>query len=233
MITKTFKTTTGKRTVTIPTELYELTLNTMIALQEQSQLNDIEAISILSGVPVSELSNVISMEQLQYFTAPVLSLLNQIANLYNSDCIPQKINFTINGKVVTVKVMNNLAIEPAGAFMAARDLIAENISEHIKLYGQDQWQQHYNPSLNVCSQVLAHYFYCKATGKPYNDYAAEEFVNEIKKLRVTEALPIAKHFFTCYPHLSKPRASFWHRFLPSLKNVRASRLLKSLNTSTL
>ena len=30
--------------------------------------------------------------------------------------------------------MSNLAVEPAGAFMAARDIIAEEINSHIKQY---------------------------------------------------------------------------------------------------
>ena len=127
--------------------------------------------------------------------------------------------------------MNNLSIEPAGAFMAAREIIAEEISKCIKVYGEENWQNYFNPSLKACCQLLANYFYCRATGTPYNDHEAEAFTTEIKKLRVTEAMPVAKHFFTCYPNLSKPKTSFFHRLQRPWKKRQVSKLLKSSNTS--
>jgi hypothetical protein len=129
--------------------------------------------------------------------------------------------------------MSNLSVEPAGAFMAARDIIADEINGHINLYGKDDWQRYFNPSLKACCQVLAHYLFCRVTGKKYDEYEAEEFCNEIKKLRVTEALPIAKHFFTCYPGLSKRKASFLHHFRQSWKKRQEYNHLKSLSISTL
>ncbi len=232
MIQKTLKTTQGKLLVSIPTNLYEITLGQMIDLQENPLLTDIGAISILSGIPLEQLQNINSMDDLQAFAAPVLSLSGQIKHLYNSDEIPKKITFNTDKGCKTVNVTRNLSVEPAGAFMAARDIIADEISEQIKLYGEDDWQQHFNPSLKACCQILAHYFYCRTTGKPYNEYEADAFCIEIKKLRVTEALPIAKHFFTCYPSLSKPKTSFWHRLLPFWKKEQAYNHSKSLNTST-
>jgi hypothetical protein len=128
--------------------------------------------------------------------------------------------------------MQNLSVEPAGAFMAARDIIAEEINMHIKTHGEDDWQEHFNPSLNACCQVLAQYFYCRATGKKYNEYEVESFIDEVKKLRVTEALPISKHFFSCYQSLSIAKTSFWHRLLQYLKKERASSRSRNLNIST-
>jgi hypothetical protein len=229
MIQKTLKTTTGKLKVQLPDKLAEVTLGQMIALQENPALDDLEAISILSGVPVEQLQNVQSMDDFAIFGDSVLSLSHQVKHLYNSDAIPKKITFT-TGK--TVNVMSNLAIEPAGAFMAAREIIGDEISEHTKFYGDEDWQQTFNPSLKACCHVLAHYFYCRATGKPYNEYEAEEFTSEIKQLRVTEALPIAKHFFIFYLSLSKPRTGFFHRLRRRWSEGPASKLLKSLNTST-
>ncbi|HEX8023645.1 hypothetical protein, partial [Mucilaginibacter sp.] len=136
-------------------------------------------------------------------------------------------------QTIRVKVMQNLSVEPAGAFMAARDIIAEEISTHIKTHGEDDWQEYFNPSLNACCQVLAQYFYCRATGKKYNEYEVESFIDEVKKLRVTEALPISKHFFTCYPSLSIAKTNFWHRLLPRSKKERVSNRSKNSNTSTL
>ena len=232
MIEKNLRTGTGKLRVQIPGNLTEVTLGQMVALQEKKDLGDLDAISILSGIPVSELENVTSMEDFQVFTEAVLSLANQVKYLYNSDNVPKHITFVLNNKKATVNVISNLSVEPAGAFMAARNIIAEEVNESIKQYGEKDWQQYFNPSLRACSQVLAHYFFCRATGKKYNEYEAEEFCTEIKKLRVTEALPIAKHFFTSYPNLSKPRTNFFHRLQLRLKKGPGYRHLKSLSIST-
>jgi hypothetical protein len=232
MIEKTLKTTTGRLRVKIPTQLSEVTLGQMMQLQEKQDLNDLEAIGILSGVPVTDLQNICSMDDLQVFGDYVLSLSHQITHLYNSEAIPERVTLIFDDKPVTVKVMSNLSVEPAGAFMAARDVIADEINYHIEQYGEEEWQANFNPSLKACCQVLAHYFYCRATGKPYNEYGAEDFCITIKNIGVTEALPIAKHFFTCYPSLSKPKTNFWHRLHRHWKKKLACRRLKSLNTLT-
>ena len=232
MIEKTLITTHGKLRVTIPSQLNEVTLGQMMALQDSPDLGDLEAISILSGVPVADLRSVRDANDFMDFADAVLSLSHQIKYLYNSDEIPKKVTFAIEGKPVTVKVISNLSVEPAGAFMAARDIIADEIAGHIKIYGEDNWQDYFNPSLAACCKVLAYYFYCRATGNKYDEYAAADFTETIKKLRVTEALPISKHFFMRYPNLSKPRTGCWHRLQQLWKNARASSRSKNLNTST-
>lgn len=232
MLHKTLKTTTGKLRVSIPTRLDEITLEQLISMQQETDLNDLQAISILSGIPLADLQNIIRIDELHEFVLPLLTLAEEIKSLYDSDEIPKSVTFHLEDGYKTVFVMHNLSVEPAGAFMAARDIIAEEISAQVNLYGPDEWQDHFNPSLQACAQVLAHYFYCRATGKPYNEYEAEAFTGEIKKLRVCEALPIAKHFFTCYPNLSKPKISCWHRLLPFSKKGRAYKPSISLNTST-
>jgi len=232
MLQKTLKTTRAKLKVSIPQTLNELTLGQLIELQEAPSLNDLEAISILSGISLPQLQNILDMNELYQFAAPVLALADQIKHLYNGDAIPKAITFNLADGSKKVNVMHNLSVEPAGAFMAAREIIADEINEQVKLYGDEEWQQHFNPSLKACCQVLAHYFYCRATGKPYNEYEAEEFTAEIKKLRVTEALPISKHFFTCYPALSKPKTGYWHRLLQRWRKGPASKTSKNLNIST-
>jgi hypothetical protein len=237
MTEQTLKTTQGKLRVQMPTQLKEVSLGQMMALQAKPDITDIEAISILSGTPVNELQNVKNYDDLHQFGDAVLSLSQQIQYLYNSNDIPREVIFMLPGtngtslQKTTVKVMQNLSVEPAGAFMAARNIIAEEINTHIKTHGEDDWQDHFNPSLNACCQVLAQYFYCRTTGKKYDEYAVESFADEIKKLRVTEALPIAKHFFTCYPSLSIPKTSFWHRLLQRLKKGRVYSRSRNLNTS--
>jgi len=181
MIEKTLKTTEGKILVKIPTALSEVTLGQMMDMQEKHYLNDLDAISILSGIPMDELATVRNIEDFRFFGESVLSLSNQIKHLYNSDAIPRKVGFTLDKSKVTVNVIHNLSVEPAGAFMAARDLIADEINETIKIYGEEDWKEHFHPSLKACCHLLAHYFFCRATGKKYNEYEAEAFTTEIKK----------------------------------------------------
>jgi len=231
MIEKTIKTTGGKLKVKIPSLLNEVTLGLLIELQEKPDINDLDAISILSGVPIEQLQNISDFDDLQEFGATVLSLSTQIKLLYNSDHLPKKIIFySIPGNPV-ITVANNLSVEPVGAFMAAREIIGDEINHHIKQYGADNWQENFRPSLKACCQVLAHYFYCRTTGEKYNEYEAEDFCTEIKKLRVTEALPIAKHFFMNYPSLSKPKTGYSLRLRQFWKKRQGYRLLKSLNIS--
>ncbi|MEB0249620.1 MULTISPECIES: hypothetical protein [unclassified Mucilaginibacter] len=232
MIEKTLITTHGKLRVAIPSQLNEVTLGQMMALQDNPNLGDLDAISILSGVPVADLKTVRDAGDFMAFADAVLSLSHQIKHLYNSDEIPKQVSLEIDQKNVTVKVISNLSVEPAGAFMAARDVIADEITEHVKIYGEENWKNYFNPSLTACCKVLAYYFYCLATGNVYDEYAAAAFTETIKKLRVTEALPIAKHFFMSYPNLSKPRTGYWHRLQRLWKNARASSRSRSLNTST-
>jgi hypothetical protein len=230
MIEKVLKTTEGRLLVKIPTYLKEVTLGQMMEMQEKHYLNDLDAISILSGIPLDELYAVRNIDDFQPFAETILSLSHQIKYLYNSDHIPQKITFLLGKRSVDVKVTHNLSVEPAGAFMAASDIIADEINEHIKQYGEEHWKEHFTPSLKACCHVLAHYFFCRATGKKYNEYEAEEFCEEIKKLGVTEALPIAKHFFTCYPNLFKQKTSFLQQLHQYWRRRLVSRHLKSSNT---
>lgn len=232
MIAKTLKTTGGKINIKIPSTLAEVTLGQMIEIQETPVLNDLGAISILSGIPIEQLQNVQNMSDFQAFGDIILLLSHQIKHLYNGDEIPKKITFALNKGSKTINVISNLSVEPAGAFMAARDIIAEEINGYINEHGEEGLEESFNPSLKACCQVLAHYFYCKVTGKKYNEYEAEEFCDEIKKLRVTEALPIAKHFFTCYPGLSKQKISFLNRLRQYWRKRQEYNHLKNLNIST-
>jgi len=230
MIEKTFRTTDGKLKIRIPTILNEITLGQMIEMQEKHYLNDLEAISILSGIPKEELNTVINFNDFQVFGEYVQSLAHQIKYLYNSELVPHKITFVLGKRQVMVNVINNLSVEPAGAFLAARDIIADQINIHINLYGADHWKEHFQPSLRSCCCLLEQYFFCRTTGKKYNEYEADEFTEEVKKLKVTGALPIAKHFFTCYPDLLKQKIGFFQRLHLYWRRRQVLRRLKNLNT---
>lgn len=234
----TLKTTSGKLQVKIPDRLDEITLGQVMALQENPGIGDLEVMSILTGVTPDELKNVINYNDFNEVGGAILSLAGQIRGLYNLDIVPGQVTFKLSApdgsaqQEKKVKVMQNLSVEPVGAFMAARELIADEINDFIKKHGEENWQQHFTPSLKVCCQLLAQYFYCRVTGKPYNEYEVDEFANQVKQMRVTEAMPIARHFFYCYPNLSKPKTNFWRRLLPRSKSGRAYMPSKNLNTST-
>jgi hypothetical protein len=228
MIEKILRTIGGSLRVRIPTILGEITLGQMIELQEKHYLNDLEAVSILSGISKDELNNVIDFDDFSIFEY-LQSLAHQIKYLYNSDAIPHYVTFMLGKRKVDVAVTHNLSVEPAGAFLAARDLIADEINRHIGLYGEEHWKEHFQPSLTACCDVLAHYFFCRATGKKYDEVEAGAFTEEVRKLRVTEALPVAKHFFTCYPDLLKQKFGFVQRLHLYWRRRQVLQRLKSLN----
>ena len=232
MIEKNIRSTSGKILLTIPTELHELTLGHLMALQEKEALDDLDAISILSGTPKCELQNIKNIADLSEFGEGILSLSQQIKLLDKHNTLPVKVTFTIKGRKVEVPVINNLAIEPAGAFMAAREIIADEIRQYIAKHGEQNWQGTFQPSLRACCEILAQFFYCRATNKPYDEYDAEAFTTEIKKLGVLEALPLARHFFTCYPNLWQPKQNYLQQLLHRWKLLLASARSRNSTIST-
>jgi hypothetical protein len=231
MFEKTFKTTHGKLNVRIPTILNEITLGQIMEMQEIHYVGELEAIRILSGIPQKELDTVIDADDFRVFDDLVHALANQIKYLNSSDIIPHKVTFMLGKRKVNVNVIRDLSIEPAGAFLATRNIIADEINEHINLYGEEGWKEHFQPSLKSCCHVLSQYFYCRATGKKYDEQEAEDFEDEVKKLRVTEALPIAKHFFSCYPDLIQQKIGFLQRLQHYFRRKIVLKRLKNNHSS--
>src|SRR5471030_338975 len=110
MIEKTLRTQDGKLRVSIPTILNEITLGQMMEMQQTNHLNDIEAISILSGISKEELYTVINIDDFQVFGDHVQSLAQQIKYLYDSDIVPNKVTFMLGKRKVVVNVIRNLSV---------------------------------------------------------------------------------------------------------------------------
>ena len=227
MITKVLKTTDGQLKVSIPSTLSEITLGMLIAMEEDN--SDLETISILSGIQKHELYNVRNIADLEVFKEHVLSLAHQIK--YQSDNPPLPKEIFIIGK--KVKVPYNISIEPAGAFYECRNLIADEINQHIKDFGEDDWKEHFKPSLKTSALILAHYLYWPATGLLYDGEMAEAFQKEVCKLSMTLALPIAKHFFLNYPFLPTVKQSYYKVIIQMWKRKLASINSRRLTTLTL
>ena len=77
MIQKTLKTLTGKLDVAIPTGLKELRLGQLMAMQAAEKLDDLQAIHILSGIPLQELQQVQTFSDFHIFNKQVLNLARQ------------------------------------------------------------------------------------------------------------------------------------------------------------
>ena len=184
MITKQVQTLTGKIRLQIPTELTEITLGSMIAM-ESATGNEIPLIPDLTA---EVCDNIVNVSDLIDIRERILSLAHKIKYQYQETKLPEKL--------LGVKVPQNLSIEPAGAYLVCRDLIAEEINRHITEFGEDEWEQHFQPSLNTCALILANYFYCRVTGELWNEQKAEEFRSEVLKLSVAESLPVARFFFS-------------------------------------
>lgn len=123
MVKKTVKSTGGTLTISIPSGINEITLGQVMKLQENPVLNDLEVISILSGVPVPDLQNIKNFDDLYIFGEIVLLLSNQLKNLYANDKVPPRITFPLAGGSKTVNVIQNLSVEPAGAFFPSGKLL--------------------------------------------------------------------------------------------------------------
>src|ERR1700761_3282075 len=125
MIEKILSTADGNIRVRIPTILNEITLGQLLEMQGNGQGDEMDAISILSGISKLDLYSVNDLSDFQIFNVHVRSLAQQVKYLYNSDILPHKVIFMLGKRKVTINVIRNLSIEPADAFLAAKDIIAD------------------------------------------------------------------------------------------------------------
>jgi len=244
MIIKTLTTTFGKVKVKIPQSLKDITMRQMIQSENMTdeEREQAEFDPIMPDLTRRIADNIVDVQDLSDLRERLLSLFHNTKYEYDRKIIPEYITFghrkskrfgvfTVT-KENKVKVIKNLSIEPAGAFLASRDLISDEINRHIKIYGEDNWQDNFNPSLDVCAEILAHYFYCRVTGNDYSVQKAEQFKETILDLSVEQALPIARYFFLNYNNLYKPKMSLLKAFRVKLNNKLALRNLKNSRTLT-
>jgi hypothetical protein len=227
MIEKILHTPKGLLTVRIPTVLNEVTLGQMMALQEQSHPGDVETISLLSGITEAELYELDDFASLAVFSDAIRSLAHQVRYLYHSNILPRKVSLMLGKRKVVLPVLRHLSIEPADALIAASDIIADEINRHILLFGEDHWRENFQPSLRSCCNLLAQYFFCRATGKKYDEFEVIQFAEDLKQMRITDVLPIARHFFSAYPDLIHQHFTWLQRIRLDLRRRQVIRRLRS------
>jgi hypothetical protein len=228
------KTLSGNIKIKIPTNLSEVTLGSMIEMQ--SLADGSNEIPLIPGLTAEIVENIIEYQDLIDIRERILSLAHQIKYCYIETKVPEYI--TIGTKQVKrfwyyktvpnrIKVINNLSIEPAGAYLSSRDLIVDEINKCIVEFGEDNWQTNFVPSLDACAGILANYFYCHATGQLWNEQKAEAFKSEILKLSIQDTLPIARFFFRNFNNLYKPKTPLWQVLRQIWKEKLALRRIKN------
>lgn len=231
MITKKIKTTGGDLKITIPSEISELTIGMLIDLTPEpgDMLSPLQQLSVLSGIQKEYspgqpdaicLEDVERIDDLSVFDDTLQAIAYQIKSFVIEQELPEAILIPVPQPSVKrwfgiervhagkmVKVISNLGIEPAGAYMEAKELIKSEYEEwdRIKKWHGDHIE--FSPSIHSLCKLLALYFYCPATGEKFNTIKANEFQSAIRQLQITKALPIARYFFLKYPNLSKPKVA--------------------------
>lgn len=231
MITKQIKTTEGLISLSIPTTLDELTIGQLADLQANPEMSDAEIVSVLSYCPLETIYLARDINELKKFKEAIDTLTYELQFAYNAEAIPETVRFErLLGeklsKPKTVKVVRKLSLEPAGAYLNARNVIAEEINKAKEKFG-DAWEQNFNPSVQACIELLAQFFFYPATGKKYDEYQVQKFIDDVKYLPVSQALPIARYFFLKYPNLQMPKIGFWRQVQHQIKQRQALKNLKN------
>lgn len=239
MITEVLKTNSGPVTIRIPQNMHEITLGQLIEIGNESENSNV--MPMIPGLTREVYDNIIYYDQVKELQERIASLVHQINYCYNEASIPEYVvlgtkkikRFGLNRIVPNkVKVLKNLGIAPAGAYLECRDLIAAEANEYIKNTRDENWKTNFKPSNETAALILAHYFYCAATGKDWNENDAADFKSEVLKLSIQDALPIARYFFLKYPDLSKTKIGFWQAVRLKLNKKLALRNLRNSGTRT-
>lgn len=247
MITKTIKTTSGPLKISIPNDIKEISIGKLMELtpvpgHSFSELEQLEQLSILSGIGVDIdwfktgaedeicLLDICNMDDLRVFDEALQTIAYQLKHFVTVQEIPKQISFELptenikrwfnrntGNALKIVPVISNLGIAPAGAYLEAKQLIKKEYERWEKVKEQYSEEIEFNPSIEAQIRLLSLYFYVPATGNKFNTLKVIEFDEVIKKLPITQALPIARYFFLRYPNLSKEKLK------PSIKHLKQLR----------
>jgi hypothetical protein len=192
----------------IPANLNELTFGQLIDLQNP-ELTIFESLSILSGIPVDDLYNVRSYQEVTKIAKLYIDLFKYNLQAAELNKIPRKISVNYKGRRKTIKIKNP-SMEPAGAYMVATKIISSEIYAHIDLYGEDNWKINFNPSLESCIGIVNAFLYCRVTGVKWTD---DNGIDLSRTMSAADVLSLAKHFYNVWPNLCnrrKPKGRFAH-----------------------
>lgn len=222
MTERTFKHINGKLKLSIPDSLQDVTLQMMIRFQ-QPALSDLEAISALTQTPVEQLYGISDISALNEAILPFAqSLPHQLAYTYQTGTLPKQVTLRYpGGKVKHLTIGEDAGFYAYGAVMEARELMTTEILRHQQTYG-DTWREHLNPDLHTCGLILTHFLYNRAySGHVPSAMDIQQFFDVVKWLPITDAAPLARHFFLSYPNLPLRKPTRLQRLQHLLKNVPA------------
>lgn len=208
--------------IKIPENLHEISFAQLMALQNP-ELTDLGTLSILSGVVEEDLYNAKSYQLLTDKAKMYIELFLYATNKSSLEKLPNKINVIYNNQVKKIKLPKRLSMEPAGAFMAAKDIISREIDVAIELFGLDEWQNNFSPSYESCAAIVNEFLFCNVTGAPWNE-VKPDFSDYVKKaenkpfdvahnMSAFDVLAIAKYFFNAYPELHGGKETLLNWFL--------------------
>lgn len=248
MITKTIKTTSGPLKISIPNDIKEISIGKLMELTPVPghSFSELEQLSILSGIRMDIdwfktgaedeicLLDICNMDDLRVFDEALQTIAYQLKHFVTVQEIPKSITLDMPQDYVkrrwtafatkslkTIPVISNLGIAPAGAYLEAKQLIKKEYERWEQVKDQYGEEIEFNPSIEAQIRLLSLYFYVPATGNKFNTLKVIEFDEVIKKLPITQALPIARYFFLRYPNLSRPKIA---PSLNALKQLRSKRV---------
>lgn len=177
--------------VNFPTQAADLTLKQFFELRTCA--TPIEEVCALTGLDKNTVSNFKDLNTLKTAVGLMTVLGNDMKKGFGGGPIPKQV--FIGGKFVSVP--KDLKIQPVGAWMNVHQLLAEQSQVNTKAGKPDDFT-------DCIPKALAHYFYTPYhKGVDYSEIEAEgpEWMEQILKLPVNVAIPIANYFFLKFPNL--------------------------------
>ena len=216
-----FKISTDK--FSLPSDASEVTLGQFLKLREADANDHISQLSVLMNVNKEDINLLSTKYSKQILNAIKLTqvLIQDLQAFFESDVylVPPK-EVKLMDKIV--RIPQDLQKEPFWPSRKVKEIIQDKLKETGSGNEFDLTDK--------AADVIAHYLYFPYTGRPYNEYQAEEFKEVILDLPITEAMPLATFFFLKWKPLYLTR---WSCFLVALRIWRKKLALKySINMKT-